>query len=124
MNEEKPPVEVQECPVHMPVSYFGANYQDSQCIDGYLWDEDSGEGDGLLYNGGDIPCPFCRPVEHTQYQLNNDDDVVVCGKCETTLTQLHWAETKKPSVKLYGFCKKCNCNQWATIKEEREQGHD
>lgn len=124
MIEEIPPVEVQECPVQMPVSYFGAHYQDSQCIDGYLWDEDSDGGDGLLYNGGDIPCPFCKPVEHTQYQLNNDGDVVVCEKCETTLTQLHWAETKKPSVKLYGFCEICKCNQWATVKDAQEQSHD
>jgi hypothetical protein len=119
MNEEKPPVEVQQCPAQMPVSYFGAHYQDSQCIDGYLWDEDSGDGE-YLASGGDIPCPFCKPVEHTQYQLNNDGDMVVCEKCETTLTQLHWAETNKPSVKLYGFCESCNCNQWATVKEEQE----
>ena len=124
MSEEKPPAAPQACPVQMPVSYFGANYQDSQCIDGYLWDEDSGEGDGLLYNGGDIPCPFCKPTEHTEYQLNNDDDVVICGKCEATLTQLHWAETNKSSVKLYGFCSKCNCNQWAIISEAQEPAND
>lgn len=66
------PVEPQDCPVQMPVSYFGANYQDSQCIDGYLWDLDSGDGE-YLFSGGDIPCPFCKPVEHLQYQLNDDE---------------------------------------------------
>lgn len=119
---EKPPLQVQDCPVQMPISYFGANYQDSQCIDGYLWDLDSCDSDGLLCNGGDIPCPFCKPVEHTQYQLDNDDDVIICEKCKTTLIQLHWAETHKPSVKLYGFCAKCNCNQWGVVKVEKEEG--
>nr|WP_314523636.1 hypothetical protein [uncultured Acinetobacter sp.] len=39
------PTEPQQCPVQMPVSYFGASYPDSQCIEGYLWDEDSGVDD-------------------------------------------------------------------------------
>jgi hypothetical protein len=47
------------------VSYFGANYQDSQCIDGYLWDEDSGDGE-YLTSGGDIPCPFCKSLEFAE----------------------------------------------------------
>jgi hypothetical protein len=45
---------------------FGANYPDSVCIDGYLWDADSGEasGDGWMYDhGGDIPCPACNEKE-------------------------------------------------------------
>lgn len=40
---------------------FGANYPDSVCIDGNLWDADSGNGDGYLTSGGDIPCPKCQP---------------------------------------------------------------
>ena len=44
---------------------FGASYLDSVCIDGYLWDADSGHsdpaGDGWRYtSGGVIPCPLCR----------------------------------------------------------------
>lgn len=42
---------------------FGAPYLDSVCIDGYLWDADSGEssGDGWTYDhGGEIPCPACN----------------------------------------------------------------
>jgi len=116
--KELPPVEPQKCPEQMPVSYFGASYEDSYCVDGYLWDLDSDEdGDGLLTNGGDIPCPFCKPEAHAKYQLESDDDQIVCLKCKTELTELKWAETEKPSVKLYGFCSKCNCNQWAEIKE-------
>lgn len=117
------PVEPQDCPVQMPVSYFGANYQDSQCIDGYLWDLDSGDGE-YLFSGGDIPCPFCKPVEHLQYQLNDDECMVFCCVCRSEISKLHWAETNKPSVKLYGFCSKCNCNQWADIDESQEQANE
>lgn len=42
---------------------FGARYPDSVCIDGYLWDADSGNAteDGWLYdNGGEMPCPQCN----------------------------------------------------------------
>lgn len=118
--KELPPNEPQPCPTQMPVSYFGAHYPDSQCIDGYLWDEDSGDSDGLDI-GGDIPCPFCKPEEHTKYMMNNDDDRVVCVECETDLTQIHWAETSKPSVKLYGHCSKCNCNQWGKALDGYEE---
>lgn len=44
---------------------FGAHYLDSVCIEGYLWDADSGDaasdGDGWVYtNGGEAPCPHCN----------------------------------------------------------------
>lgn len=42
---------------------FGARYPDGTCIDGYMWDLDSGDADGLS-SGGDIPCPFCNTAEH------------------------------------------------------------
>ena len=116
---EKPPLETQDCPVQMPVSYFGATYQDSQCIDGYLWDLDSGDGE-YLTSGGDIPCPFCNPIDHLEYLLNDDQDKVICSVCRSNLSQLNWTETSKPSVKLYGFCSKCECNQWADIDETQE----
>lgn len=118
---EKPPLKAQDCPVQMPVSYFGATYQDSQCIDGYLWDLDSGDGE-YLTSGGDIPCPFCNPDDHLNYMKNNDEDLVVCEVCSTELSQFNWSETNKPSVKLYGFCTKCDCNQWGVMKEEKEEG--
>ena len=109
----KSPIPPQECPGQMPVSYFGASYQDSQCIDDYLWDLDSGDGE-YLSSGGDIPCPFCKPVEHIEYQLN-DEEQIVCETCQSPLQHLHWAETHKPSVKLYGYCDKCECNKWGEI---------
>ena len=45
---------------------FGARYIDSCCIDGYLWDLDSGD----VYNlsiGGDIPCPQCNHDAWIEY---------------------------------------------------------
>lgn len=38
---------------------FGASYPDSVCIDGYLWDADSGDEDGLTM-GGEWACPRCN----------------------------------------------------------------
>lgn len=39
---------------------FGANYPDSVCIDGKLFDADNCDNDGNLYGTGeDIPCPMC-----------------------------------------------------------------
>lgn len=41
---------------------FGASYPDSVCIDGFLWDADSGDADGLTI-GGELPCPRCNTAE-------------------------------------------------------------
>lgn len=112
----KPPVVPDACPGQMPVSYFGASYQDTLCIDGYLWDLDSGDIEHLT-NGGDIPCPFCNPVDHAEYMKNDDDDQLVCDVCKTVLADLKWNETEIPSVRLYGFCHGCNCLQWADVLE-------
>ena len=41
--------------------WFGANYEDGICIDGYMWDLDSNEGEShYLTSGGDDECPVCR----------------------------------------------------------------
>jgi hypothetical protein len=62
---------------------FGGGYLDSVCIDGYLWDADSGEAgeDGLWYYdwGGDIPCPICNHDEWVQYF---DSELFDRGYCE------------------------------------------
>lgn len=117
---DKPPATPEECPTHLPVSYFGANYPDSQCIEGYLWDEDSGEGDGFLYSGGDIPCPYCKPSEHMEYN-RLDECAISCVVCNGPLTEYHWATTSKPSVKLHGHCSACDCNQWAVATPLEEE---
>lgn len=43
--------------------HFGAIYEDACCIDGYLWDLDSGDGDGLT-SGGSTPCPQCNTAAY------------------------------------------------------------
>lgn len=45
---------------------FGARYPDGTCIDGWMWDLDSGDADGLT-SGGDMPCPWCNTLEHLEY---------------------------------------------------------
>jgi hypothetical protein len=40
---------------------FGANYPDSICIRGKLYDADYCDGQGRLYKTDeDVPCPMCR----------------------------------------------------------------
>lgn len=46
---------------------FGARYPDGTCIDGYMWDLDSGDSDGLT-SGGDVPCPWCNTTEFMEYE--------------------------------------------------------
>ena len=56
---------------------FGANYLDSMCIDGYLWDADScDKPGGPLTHGGDIPCPQCN---HDAWLLHFGEDVLEDG---------------------------------------------
>ena len=62
------------CGIEFP--YFGANYPDARCIDGYLWDMDSGEsnGDGIdFYSGGDEPCPVCNTKEWLERVMENEE---------------------------------------------------
>lgn len=44
---------------------FGANYPDSVCVDGQLFDADNCDGEGNLYEPmEEIPCPICKPKEY------------------------------------------------------------
>lgn len=55
---------------------FGASYPDSVCIDGYLWDADSGDAceDGWCYTiGGEIPCPKCNAEAYAEYHREDDE---------------------------------------------------
>lgn len=72
---------------HLGCSYagydFGAGYQDSTCIDGYLWDADScDEPGGPLYEGGDIPCPRCNTIRFLERALGEVKD----GGCGMSMT--------------------------------------
>ena len=52
----------QQCP---EFPYFGANYPDATCIDGYLYDLDNCDENGNLYEPSEkIPCPFCNKEEY------------------------------------------------------------
>jgi ribosome modulation factor len=58
---------------------FGAPYLDSLCIEGYLWDADSGDasGDGAGWNythGGELPCPHCNHAQWLEKALESLDD--------------------------------------------------
>lgn len=55
--------ETNQCP---EFPHFGAKYPDARCIDGYLWDLDSGDENGLTH-GGDDPCLFCNTEEYIEY---------------------------------------------------------
>ncbi|MBE8578620.1 hypothetical protein [Vibrio sp. OPT18] len=56
-------------------SDFGAYYPDSTCIDGYLWDMDSGgtdaDGSSYLDFGGDIPCPNCNAKKYVKSYISD-----------------------------------------------------
>lgn len=50
-------------------SHFGAPYPDAQCVDGFLWDEDTCDvPGGPLLSGGDIPCPKCNAEAYADHQ--------------------------------------------------------
>ena len=59
------------CGIEIP--YFGANYPDAKCIDGYLWDMDSYEDDGCFHIGGDEPCPICNTKVWLERVMENDE---------------------------------------------------
>ena len=58
------------CGIEIP--YFGANYPDAVCIDGYLWDLDSGDERGLTI-GGDEPCPVCNTKAWLERVMENEE---------------------------------------------------
>jgi hypothetical protein len=53
---------------------FGARYPDATCIDGVLWDLDSGDGEGLT-SGGDIPCPVCSTKSYINDLSDNGESI-------------------------------------------------
>lgn len=48
--------------------FFGASYPDARCVNGFLFDLDSCDGDGNLYDKDEnIPCPFCKTEDFIEY---------------------------------------------------------
>ena len=72
---------------------FGASYPDSVCIDGFLWDADSGDscGDGWCYTtGGEIPCPKCNAEAYAAHcrfdeEYQSDIQAAAGGLTQTAL---------------------------------------
>ena len=54
--------------------HFGAHYPDATCIDGFLWDLDSGDSDGLTI-GGDDPCPRCNTYRYVSHMFDCEQPV-------------------------------------------------
>ena len=73
----------QQCP---QFHYFGAPYIDATCIDGYLWDLDSNEGE-FLTKGGDDPCPFCN-TEAVIENMMDDDESLTKEDAEKIINEL------------------------------------
>jgi hypothetical protein len=90
---------------------FGASYPDSVCIDGYLWDADSGypsDGGWVYTFGGDIPCPQCNPVDliTAHYQENQaiiDEDCIECKTCGGIIFDDHYSAFWLPTCPYCGF---------------------
>lgn len=62
--------------------HFGAPYPDAQCIDGFLWDEDScDEPGGALRNGGHISWPKCNSAAHATYHGTEDGSAPAQTAC-------------------------------------------
>lgn len=59
------------CGIEFP--HFGASYPDAKCINGWLWDLDSGgPGEGLSI-GGDDPCPICNTEAWLERVMENEE---------------------------------------------------
>ena len=69
MRDRKQVEKSKSCGHEFP--WFGASYPDARCIDGRLWDLDSGEN-GMLDKGGDDPCPWCNTEEYVQDMRDNE----------------------------------------------------
>ena len=78
----------QQCP---EFPYFGANYPDARCIDGYLYDLDNCDVNGNLYEPSEkIPCPFCNKEEYFE---DNEEDSVAMDKYKSIVS---WVKKHYP----------------------------
>lgn len=78
---------------------FGAQYPDSVCIDGYLWDADSGVAgdDGWVYtNGGDLPCPQCNHDEYREYHADSviEDAYIAASDGKWPFAKPRWKQDR------------------------------
>jgi len=64
--------EINPCP---EIPYFGATYPDATCVNGYLWDLDKCDENGLIEPGEKVPCPFCNKAKFMQLQKDNEENL-------------------------------------------------
>lgn len=57
--------------------FFGASYPDARCVDGYLFDMDDCNDEGMVYVNDDheYPCPFCNTKEFMQDKKDNEENL-------------------------------------------------
>lgn len=80
------------------IPFFGAPYPDALCIEGYLWDLDSDDGDGYLTSGGEFPCPRCNAATLIEHRLRTlPDDIPQNG--EATPAEI-WEDTLRACLQL------------------------
>ncbi|MFA0631003.1 hypothetical protein AB4589_25155 [Vibrio sp. 10N.222.49.A3] len=110
-------------------SHFGARYDDACCIDGYLWDLDSGGTDELsganyLDIGGDIPCPQCNAKQYVKSYLS---DYLCDAGYESLVRPLPSRVIKNPLKKWPSNLRRMGQRYWRTgrreaLKEARVEG--
>lgn len=93
----------QSCPRQLEWSAFGADYMDTECRDGTLFDLDSDHG-GLQ----DVPCPFCRPADFIDYYINGTTIAPTCEGCRKPLpSQTPIAYHDGESLRASAICSTC-----------------
>lgn len=70
----------QPCPRQLEWSAFGADYMDTACVEGTLYDLDCDAG-----GFGEIPCPFCRPADFIDYYVDGTTIAPTCTVCQQPL---------------------------------------
>lgn len=100
MNTKHTPAQCPEFP------YFGATYPDATCVDGFLWDLDDCDENGLLSNWDNPPCPFCNTDAFIEHIVTIDDDALEQIKKDTETSESEKAEiinegiTKEQAIKI------------------------
>lgn len=86
--------------------FFGASYPDATCIDGYLWDLDKCDHNGLYSSGDNPPCPFCNTEAFIDYHTDIDDKELEDMNKDESLSEedkreiLDSNRTKQDAIKL------------------------
>ncbi len=108
--------------------HFGALYDDACCVDGYLWDLDSGfageDGQHYLDIGGDIPCPHCNAKQYVKSYLS---DVLWDSGYESLSHPLSPEIIKNPLRKWPSYRRRMGQRYWRSgrreaIKEAKLEG--